>query len=86
MKSRSIFRLEAKKAYKQQIKSGNVSKKNRLPFAKFFKQYMENKMNSSAASELDVVEGGEDFDFDSMINTNEISDEDVETEESGEEE
>lgn len=79
MKSRNMLRYEAKKLYKEQIKAQGISKKNRMPFAKFFKQYVENQKRQKQVEPDEQVE--EDFDFENMINVNEISDDDVEVSE-----
>lgn len=73
MKSRAILREKAKKAYKEQIKG--VPKKQRVPFAQFFKQFKDDKAGK-ADTQVEAEET--DFDFDNIINVNEISDENPE--------
>lgn len=75
---RSILRTKAKKLYKEQIKS--VPKNQRISFAEFFKRYKG--MKSVSTNEPEVT--GEDFDFEDMINVNEISDGEVEVVEADE--
>lgn len=72
--NRDALRREAKKLYKEQTKG--VPKKQRIPFAQFFKQY---KRLRSGKIEQDVVPD-EDFNFEDLVNVNEISDDDVEVE------
>jgi len=77
MKNRTAFRAEAKKVYKERIKG--VPKKQRLPFAKFFKQYKDMKLGKTPDTEqVDMNTEETDFDFDNIINVNEISDDDLE--------
>ena len=64
--SRDILRKKAKKAYKEQF--GKLPKKDRVTFAYFFKQFKAIKNNDLGDNEVTVEE---DFDFDSMINTEE---------------
>lgn len=74
MNQRANLRNAAKKLYKEQIK--NVPKKQRVPFADFFKQYkkvIRNKSHIPDKTEQEIVE---DFDFDDLVNT--ITDDDVE--------
>ena len=75
MKDRATLRREAKKLYKEQTKG--ISKKQRLPFAQFFKQYRDIKLGKTDVPEPEI-EAEEDFDFDNIINVNEISDDDPE--------
>ena len=73
---RDLLRNEAKKLYKEQIKG--IPKRQRLPFAQFFKQYKMLKAKESAGiNTSDQPE--DDFDFGELVN--EISDEDLVTEE-----
>jgi len=86
MKNRSALRAEAKKLYKEQIKG--IPKRQRLPFPEFFKQYKALKLgktNNDQVEEQAVVEDT-DFDFDNIINVNEISDDDLEAQEPKEDE
>ena len=78
MKNRSALRAEAKRLYKEQIKG--IPKRQRLPFAEFFKQYKALKLNKTNENEIDesIVTEDTDFDFDNIINVNEISDDDLE--------
>lgn len=71
--NREALRREAKKAYKEACK--NVPKRQRMPFARFFKDY-KNTKSADHVSASPVEE--EDFDFENFINVNEISDDDVE--------
>lgn len=81
--NRAALRAEAKRLYKEQIKG--VPKRQRLPFSEFFKRYRDMKFNKTDEPQLqeseellntDIVE---DFDFENIINVNEIDDNDVET-------
>jgi len=72
--SRTILRSQAKKIYKEQAKS--VPKRNRIPFSKFYKQFVN--MRTSRPVDDEAVAPGEDFDFGNIINVNAISDDDVE--------
>lgn len=72
---RDLLRNEAKKLYKEQTKG--IPKKQRLPFAEFFKQYKILKVREGA--EVNAENQEEDFDFGELVN--EISDEDLVTEE-----
>jgi hypothetical protein len=78
MKKRTALRAEAKKLYKEQIKG--IPKRQRLPFAKFFKQYKALKLNETNKdkTEESAITEDTDFDFDNIINVNEISDDDLE--------
>lgn len=70
MNSRSMMRAEAKKIYKKQVKS--VPKRQRMPFSDFWKQY---KKMSATKDELDTgTTKEEDFNFEDMINANEVTD------------
>jgi len=83
---RDALRREAKKLYKEQTKG--VPKSQRVPFAKFFKHYKDSK-SGKTSEDLDVNIGeasAEDFDFDNLVNINEISDDDVEIVDKTEEE
>jgi len=51
MKNRSALRAEAKRLYKEQIKG--IPKRQRLPFAEFFKQYKALKLNKTNQNEID---------------------------------
>lgn len=82
--NRAAFRKEAKKLYKE--KNKGVPKKQRLPFSDFFKQYKDMKSGKIDESQLSGSEDSElnseeDFDFENIINVNEINDDDVETSE-----
>ena len=75
--SREVLRQQAKKIYKEQTKS--VPKRNRISFSEFFKKYRKNKKDGQPT---EVQEPNtEDIDFEDLINVNEISDENLETEE-----
>lgn len=69
--SRVVLRAEAKKLYKEQTKG--VPRKQRVPFATFFKNYKE--LKSGKIKEADLPATEEDFDFESMINV--IDDDDL---------
>ena len=72
--SREVLRQQAKKAYKEQTKS--APKRNRIPFSEFFKKYRKNKKDGQS---IDIQKPDtEDFDFEDLINVNEISDENLE--------
>lgn len=81
MAGRELFRQEAKKLYKEQVKK--IPKKNRIPFADFYKKYKELKNNEHEHHhETDTpVSDTEDFDFENLVNVNEISDDELEVEE-----
>ena len=74
--NRNALRAEAKKIYKQQVKG--VPKKFRVPFATFFKQYREQKLKKQAEPEPEIESVNDDFDFENIININEINDDDIE--------
>jgi len=78
MKSRSMLRAAAKKAYKEQIKKDRTPKNRRMPFSQYFKQYLKIQESLKANKNADIESDTEDFDFEEMINVEEISDEDVE--------
>lgn len=87
MKNRSKLRAEAKKIYKEQVKARGIPKRQRIPFSQFFKQYLELQKKQKQVQEPEApVETNEDFDFENMVNMNEISDEDIEVSEGEEEE
>lgn len=77
MNSRTMLRQKAKKIYKEQTK--NVAKKQRIPFAEFFKQYKKNTANTDINIDTNSEQVPEDFDFDSLVN--EITDDAVVVEE-----
>jgi hypothetical protein len=75
--NRASLRAEAKKLYKEQTKG--IPKKQRLPFAQFFKQYRAIKLGKvDDVTQADIDAEETDFDFDNIINVNEISDDDLE--------
>lgn len=65
--NRDLFRQEAKKIYKKNIK--NVPRARRITFAEFFKQYKKSKATNK---ETVVPEITEDFDFGDMVSVNKI--------------
>ena len=67
MNNRSLLRKEAKVIYKNNIKG--IKKSQRLPFKLFFKQFVEAKKLESEAPAETIG----DFDFDNMVNLNDIS-------------
>lgn len=73
MNKRDILRKEAKKIYKQQIK--DVPKHQRMPFAQFFKNYMKSLKQKPA---IESEGNEEDFDFDDLINMNNLNEEETE--------
>ena len=73
--NRAALRKEAKRLYKEQVK--NIPKKQRLSFSKFFKQY-KNVKAGKVEDDLSLEVEESDFDFENMININEISDDDIE--------
>ena len=75
MNKRDILRKKAKELYKQQAKG--IPKKYRIPFADFFKTYVETIKNPKDTLGDDPAEDNEDFNFDELINMNELSDDDV---------
>ena len=78
--SRDILRSKAKKIYKEQVKS--VPKKQRLPFAKFYKQYIKMQRNpeqDEVAAAAAPTPATEDFDFQDMVNVNAVSDDKLES-------
>jgi len=85
-----MVRENAKKLYKEQIKKQNIPKNRRMTFSQFFKQYLE--MQKIQAHQpvgenqqvTEDTEDTEDFDFENMVNINEITDEDVEVQEDDE--
>lgn len=77
MNSRSILRAEAKKLYKEQIKG--VPKKQRITFAVFFKNYKAVKSDKINDVQQFDIDAKEDFNFDNIINVNEISDDGLES-------
>ncbi len=73
---REMLRREAKKVYKENTK--NIPKRNRIPFAQFFKQFMKMR-NTDQTPEIEVPDTNpEDFDFENFINVNQIDDESLE--------
>lgn len=71
--SRTTLRNQAKKLYKEQAKS--VPKRNRLPFMKFYEQFIKLHDNPTTTDETEV--SGEDFDIGDIINVNTVTDDDV---------
>ena len=77
--SRDILRSQAKKIYKEQAKS--VPKRQRLPFAKFYKQFVKMQRNPVEQDEVAAAaptSTTEDFDFQDMVNVNAVSDDKLE--------
>ena len=70
--SRDMLRRQAKKLYKEQIKS--VPKAQRVPFAKFFEHF---KKKGNLPDTINPEVETEDFNFEDMVNVNEINDGDV---------
>lgn len=70
--NRTALRTEAKKLYKKQMKE--IPKKQRPSFVEFFKKYKNTKYEKS---NVDDIEQEIDFDFDNIINVNEINDNDL---------
>ena len=73
--TRDALRREAKKLYKEQAKK--IQRKNRMPFSRFFKRYVESKKIKGDMEPKDPET--EDFDFEDLININDISDDDKES-------
>jgi hypothetical protein len=65
MGAKSILRAEAKKLYKENTKK--IPKRNRIPFAQFFKKFVEMKRSVQKPAE---VEAQDDFNFDDMVKLN----------------
>lgn len=63
---RDSLRAAAKKVYKEKTK--NIPKKQRIPFAQFFKQFKKSKQLEKEVK----PEVGEDFDFGDMVNVNDV--------------
>jgi len=79
---REALRREAKKIYKEQTK--NIPRRNRIPFSEFFKRYKKMKVAEQLQKQqpVDTQEPDtEDFNFEDLINVNEISDDDLVVEE-----
>ena len=79
-----MLRNQAKRIYKEQIKK--VPKKQRVPFAEFYKRFKDiqaSQHNHEQGHTHEHVEHEvtEDFNFEDLVNVNEISDEELETEE-----
>ena len=68
------MKTQAKKVYKQLIKDQKVARKNRMPFNQFFKQYKAAQQSKVAASDAQ-----EDFDFEQMVSSTNVTDGAVET-------
>jgi len=64
---RELLRKEAKKAYKEHIK--DMPKRNRMPFAAFYKQF---KLVKSSNKDNEGPKVEEDFDVESVVNVNKI--------------
>jgi len=80
MNSRDSIRIKAKKAYKDQIKG--VPKRTRIPFSDFYKRYKEVLAAHATQSEPQSDKSApEDFDFESLVNLNEVSDDNLEVDE-----
>jgi len=78
---RDMLREEAKKVYKENAKK--YPKRQRLPFAKFYKQYKaaaKAKQNQQDMVPEQPQRPAQDFDFNDMVSLNNISDADVEKE------
>jgi hypothetical protein len=71
---RDILRREAKAVYKEKTK--NIPRSKRIPFSKFFKEYINSKKKQDTL--IPQPQEIDDFNFDDFINVNEISDEDLE--------
>lgn len=68
---RNILRQKAKKAYREAAKG--VPKYQRMPFAKFYKEWVKSQVVPDIKEE-------EDFDLEDLINVNDISEDDDEEE------
>ena len=71
-----ILKKNARVEWKKKIKEGKVVKRNRVPFGRFFKEYVKNH-----GGNLDVVEASgeqEDFNFEDHITVHDIDEESVE--------
>lgn len=64
---RNILRQKAKKAYREAAKT--VPKKQRMPFALFYKNFMK----AMAKDGTEVAESKEDFNLEDLININDIN-------------
>lgn len=75
--SRNVLKTQARKIYKRKVK--DIPKKDRLPFGSFFKQFLEivssQKTSNLKNEEIEVVE---DFNFEDLVNVNEVSDDNLE--------
>lgn len=72
---REALRREAKKIYKEQTK--NIPKRNRMPFAQFFKQFKKMR-NQPVTPDVETPDlENEDFNFEDLVNVNEIDDDNV---------
>ena len=78
MISREALRREAKKIYKEKTKG--IPRRNRIPFSQFFKQFKKMKAAEKAA-DVEVPQE-DDFNFEDLVNINQISDDDLVTDES----
>jgi len=73
---REALRRTAKKIYKEQTK--NIPKKQRIPFAQFFKKYKD-AQKGNKAPDVDTPDSeNEDFNFEDLVNINEIDDDSIE--------
>ena len=68
MGSREALRREAQRIYKENVKK--IPKRNRIPFAEFFKQFKKMKTQQHAAPVAAPTPETEDFDFNEMVNLN----------------
>jgi len=73
---REALRREAKKLYKEQTK--NIPRRNRVPFSQFFKQFRKLR-NQDQTPEVEMPDlENEDFNFEDLVNINEVDDDNLE--------
>lgn len=77
--NRDMLRAEAKRIYKEQTK--NIPRRNRIPFSQFFKQFKKLKSKHKVDESAPPTVEEEDFNFEDLINMNDISDDDLVEEE-----
>ena len=68
--NRKVLREQAKKLYKQQVRG--IKKNQRIPFSVFFERFMKGQVARQTPTE--------DFNFDDMVNINNLEEVDEQTE------
>lgn len=74
--AKNILKKKAREEWKKKIKDDKISKRYRMPFSQFFKEYVKN--NGAGLSVVASEGGQEDFSFEDYITVNDVDSDNLE--------